>query len=84
LSYLFIPKNISKRAKTIFLTELKNQKINTEYIIISIPIFSSDNKKAYVEIDYYSKNRNFGESFFLEKIGEKWKVVYRLGNWSAC
>jgi hypothetical protein len=84
LPNLDIPKNISKRAKIISLAELKNKKINPEYIIISIPIFSSDNKKAYVEIDYYSKKRNFGESFFLEKIGEKWKVVYRFGNWSAC
>nr|WP_315151221.1 hypothetical protein [uncultured Flavobacterium sp.] len=84
LPKLYIPKNISKRVKTISLTELQSQKLNTEYIIVSIPIFSNDNKKAYVEIDYYSKNRNFGESFFLEKIGEKWKVVYRFGNWSAC
>lgn len=84
LSNLYIPKNISKSAKTISLDELKNQKINTQYMMISIPIFSSDNMKAYVEIDYYSKNRNFGESFFLVKIGEKWKVVYSRGNWSAC
>ncbi|MCZ8228354.1 hypothetical protein [Flavobacterium sp.] len=84
LSNLYIPKSISKSAKTISLEELKSQKINAQYMIISIPIFSSDNKKAYVEIDYYSKNRNFGMSFFLQKIGEKWKVVYSRGNWSAC
>lgn len=84
LPNFYIPKEISKRTKTISLSELKRQKTTTGYIIISIPIFSSDNKKAYVEVDYYSKNRNFGESYFLEKNGEKWKIVYSLGYWSSC
>ena len=66
------------------LSKLKNDNITNEFIIFSIPIFSSDNKKAYIEIDIYSKMYRHGESYFLEKNKGKWRVIYSATNWSAC
>jgi len=84
LSHYSIPNEISEKVKTISLATLKNQKEKNEYIIMSIPIFSIDNKKAYIEIDTYAKDYKHGESFYLEKNGEKWKVIYIVNNWNQC
>jgi len=78
---LKIPKSIIQNFKTVELTE--NLKITKKYIQFSIPIFSEDNTKAYIEFDYYSDNENsHGCSIYLEKMHGKWKIKYIEGGWS--
>ena len=78
---LKIPKSIIQNFKTVELTE--NLKITKKYIQFSIPIFSKDNTKAYIEFDYYSDNENsHGCSIYLEKKNGKWKIKYIEGGWS--
>ncbi|WP_431244923.1 hypothetical protein ACQ9BO_12320 [Flavobacterium sp. P21] len=59
-----LPEKISKKLKTISVSKIDKAQ---DYIILSIPIFSEDNKKAYMEIDCYSKELPFGTSVYLEK-----------------
>jgi hypothetical protein len=75
-----IPKSITQKFKTVELTE--NLKIAEKYIQFSIPIFSKDNTKAYLEFDHYSNNENsYGNSIYLEKIAGKWQIKYIEINW---
>ena len=75
-----IPKSITRKFETVELT--KNLKITEKYIQFSIPIFSKDNTKAYLEFDHYSDNENsYGNSIYLEKINGKWKTKHIEGNW---
>ena len=81
LKELKIPKSITQGFKTVESTE--NLKITEKYIQFSIPIFSEDNTKAYLEFDYYSDNENsYGNSIYLEKKNGKWKIEYIKGNWN--
>lgn len=81
LKELKIPNSITQNFKTVELTE--NLKTAKKYIQFSIPIFSKDNTKAYLESDYYSDNENsYGNSIYLEKKNGKWKIKYIEGNWS--
>lgn len=75
-----IPKSIIQKFKTVELT--KNLKITEKYIQFSIPIFSKDNTKAYLEFDHYSKNDSYGKSIYLEKKEGKWKIKYIERNWN--
>ena len=76
-----IPKSITRKFKTI--EQTKNFKITEKYIQFSIPIFSTDNTKAYLEFDYYSNNENsYGNSIYLEKINGKWSIKYVERNWA--
>lgn len=75
-----IPKRITQNFITVELT--KSLKITKKYIQFSIPIFSKDNTKAYLEFDHYSDNENsYGNSIYLEKVNGKWKIKYIDGNW---
>ena len=76
-----IPKSIIRKFKTIEKT--KNVKVAEKYIQFSIPIFSTDNTKAYIEFDHYSNNDNsYGKSIYLEKRNGKWNIKYVEANWS--
>jgi hypothetical protein len=76
-----IPKSITQKFKTVELT--KNLKITEKYIQFSIPIFSKDNKKAYLEFDKYTDNENsHGNSIYLEKTNGKWKIKYIERLWA--
>lgn len=76
-----IPKSITQKFKTVELT--KSLKITEKYIQFSIPIFSKDNTKAYLEFDHYSDNENsYGKSIYLEKVNGKWKIKYIERNWA--
>ncbi|MEY4011483.1 MAG: hypothetical protein RIT22_607 [Bacteroidota bacterium] len=76
-----IPKNIITHFKTVEKT--KNLKTTKKYIQFSIPIFSSDNTKAYIEFDHYSNNENsYGKSIYLEKIDNKWEIKLIEKNWA--
>ena len=74
-----LPKNILQSEKLIKLDIKKPN--NPEYYEITFPIFSSDNKKAYIEIDTFTKEYCFGSSFYLEKIENKWKIIDQQGTW---
>ncbi|MGG5576127.1 hypothetical protein ACPDHL_02145 [Myroides sp. C15-4] len=77
-----IQKNITQKFKTVELTE--RIKIDETYIQFSIPIFSKDNTKAYLEFDYYSVNEDsFGISIYVEKVNGKWKIKYTARNWNT-
>jgi hypothetical protein len=76
-----IPKSITQNFKTVELT--KNLKITKKFIQFSIPIFSKDNTKEYLEIDYHSNNENScGSSIYLEKTNGKWKIKNIERNWA--
>lgn len=76
-----IPKTITGKFKTV--EQTKNLKITEKYIQFSIPIFSADNTKVYVEFDSYSNSEDsYGNSLYLEKIEGKWKIKYVEVNWA--
>lgn len=76
-----IPKSIIRKFKT--LEQTKNIKVAKKYIQFSIPIFSTDNTKAYIEFDHYSNNDNsYGNSIYLEKRNGIWNIKYVEANWS--
>jgi hypothetical protein len=53
-----------------------------DFYEISIPIFSSDNKKAYVELSHYCGTLcGDGRSIYLEKVNEKWKIISKRETW---
>ena len=77
-----IPKSITGKFKT--LEETKNLKVTEEYLQFSIPIFSTDNEKAYIEFDHYANNENsYGFSIYLEKTKGKWKIKSIERNWAT-
>ena len=77
-----IPKSITGKFKT--LEQTKNFKVTEEYIQFSIPIFSTNNEKAYIEFDNYTKNENsYGYSIYLEKKKGKWKIKSIERNWAT-
>lgn len=76
-----LSKNIAGKIKTIPVSKIENA---IDYMIFSIPIFSEDNKKAYMEIDCYSKELPYGESVYLEKKENVWKVIDTKIIWVKC
>jgi len=80
-----INNSFSKKLK---LTTFKEQKIlsknnrDTDFLQLSIPIFSSDNNKAYVEINEICfGNCGWGKAIYLEKRNGKWTIVYKHQLW---
>ncbi|WDF48474.1 hypothetical protein PQ459_08345 [Chryseobacterium sp. KACC 21268] len=53
-----------------------------QYYEFEIPLFSKDNKTAYIELNYHSKGY-FGKgiAYILKKENDKWKVVDRTLTW---
>lgn len=76
-----LPQKISKKLKIIPVSEI--DKAN-DYIILSIPIFSEDNRKAYMEVDCYSKELPYGVSVYLEKKDSVWKIINTKNIWTKC
>ena len=49
---------------------------------MTIPIFSLDNQKAYLELNHYCGGLcGSGESIYLEKIKGKWKIIDKWTTW---
>lgn len=49
---------------------------------MTIPIFSSDNQKAYIELNHYCGGLcGSGKSIFLKKIDGKWKIIEIWRTW---
>lgn len=70
------------------ITTLKEQKLkikNSEQInfyLINIPIFSSDNNKAYIEVDKICSGEcGYGTEIYLEKLNGKWKIIKSKLSW---
>src|SRR5690606_20552213 len=80
LNNLTIPKSALGKFK---FTCLENGKIPERYIQFSFPIFSKDNKKAYIEYDQYNGFDGGGQSIYLQKIRGKWKVIEITRNWNS-
>ena len=76
-----IPKNIARKIKTIPVSKIENA---IDYMLFSIPIFSEDNKKAYIEIEYYPKELPYGLAVYLEKKDNVWKVIDTKTIWIKC
>lgn len=79
---VIIPRDIVKNFKTVVYSD--KTPIAKRYVQFSFPIFSKDNKRAYVEFDHHSTLERYGNGLLLEKINGKWKIVEILRGWNAC
>jgi hypothetical protein len=53
-----------------------------KYYEMSIPIFSNDKKKAYVELGYHCGPLcGNGDAYFLVKTNGAWKIIKKIGTW---
>jgi hypothetical protein len=81
---LKLEKKILSKLNSITVKEAQ-AKYKKEYINLyemSIPIFSLDNKKAYVQLNNYCGSLcGEGIEVFLEKINGKWKIIYKQRTW---
>jgi hypothetical protein len=75
-------------SRKIKLTTFKEQKIKSKanldatFFYITIPIFSADNTKAYVEVNKISFAKSgWGEAIYLERKNGKWKIIYKEELW---
>lgn len=78
-----INKNLYSKLKTITFERIKLSKKfrKLKYYDISIPIFSLDNTKAYVELNYHYLRFGSGRAIYLQKIKGKWKVIQHRRTW---
>ena len=64
--------------------EIKKKKIGESYNFfeMTIPIFSLNSRKAYVQLSNYCGHLcGHGEAIYLEKINGKWKIVQKYRIW---
>ncbi|WP_426095978.1 hypothetical protein [Flavobacterium sp. DSR2-3-3] len=74
--------NLFEKVKIITRKEIdSSKKYSTRYYEISIPIFSKDNTKAYVEVNKHIKSFGSGYIVYLEKINEKWRIISKRRTW---
>ncbi|ESU21168.1 hypothetical protein FCR2A7T_07000 [Flavobacterium cauense R2A-7] len=69
-------------------TSTKKAKLKTKidegyyFCEMTIPLFSKDTNKAYVELAYYcGRLCGGGKSIFLEKINGEWKIIESYSTW---
>lgn len=60
---------------------LPNQSQSVKYYDLTIPLFSRDNEKAYIELTTNCPGCGGATAFYLEKINSKWKVVGMENRW---
>jgi hypothetical protein len=82
---LKIDKAISEKlSSTTFEEELNKKKNGKEYDFynLSIPIFSLDKQKAFVELEHHCGSLcGSGKGYYLKKINGKWKIVQEWRTW---
>lgn len=62
----------------------RKKRIESRFYEIGIPLFSKDNKKAYVELrTFCGRLCGNGQALFLEKINGKWKIIQRFETWTS-
>ncbi|MFV5692772.1 hypothetical protein ACM55K_12160 [Flavobacterium sp. LT1R49] len=77
-----IDKNSFDKVQMITRKEIKSSKRNSlRYYEISIPIFSKDNTKAYVEVNKHILSFGSGYIVYLEKVNGKWKIISERMTW---
>ena len=55
-----------------------------DFYEMTIPVFSSDNQKAFIQLNHYCNGLcGNGVSLFLEKINGKWKIVDTWETWMS-
>lgn len=75
---------IDKINSTTIEKEILKQKIGEKYNFydMTIPIFSKDNSKAYVELNHHcGAFCGEGKAFFLSKTNGKWRIIYKYIKW---
>lgn len=82
---LKIEKNLAEKinltTKDIEINKRKNHKPYS-YYQMTIPIFSFDKKKAYLELNHYCGGLcGSGKSIYLKKINSKWKIIEKWCTW---
>ena len=76
-----IIEKINTTSKNIELEKKKNGK-SYNYYEMTIPIFSKDNQKAYLELNHFCGHLcGSGKSIYLNKINGKWKIVNKWRTW---
>lgn len=82
---LKIEKEVVEKINLTTIDKEKNKsKIGKPYKFyeMTIPIFSSDNEKAYLELNYYcGRLCGVGLSIFLIKINGQWKIINKRRTW---
>jgi hypothetical protein len=80
-----IENSFSRKIKlTTFQEQRVKAKSNVEadFLYLSIPIFSADNRKAYIEItEICFGNCGWGKALYLTKENGKWKILYEKELW---
>ncbi|MFC5682990.1 hypothetical protein ACYE2N_03555 [Flavobacterium sp. MAHUQ-51] len=80
-----IDKEISEKLNSTTLEiELAKKKNGKKYDFynLSIPIFSQDRQKAFVELEHHCGSLcGSGTGFYLKKVNGKWKVVEKWRTW---
>ena len=76
-SRLIVPEGnfVSKRYEQ---KNKRSQGKSYRFYDLTIPIFSSDMNKAYVELTLYGSG---AQALYLEKINSKWTIIRRIGLW---
>ncbi len=74
--------------RNVISTSTKKAKLKTKidegyyFCEMTIPLFSKDNNRAYVELAYYcGRLCGGGKSIFLEKINGEWKIIESYETW---
>jgi hypothetical protein len=74
--------------KRILLTTYEEQKkksknnLDASFLFLTIPIFSADHNKAYLEINEKCfGNCGWGKAIYLEKENGEWKIIYKCELW---
>jgi len=82
---LKIDKNLAEKINlTTKIKEINKRKIGKpySYFEMTIPIFSLDKNKAYLELNHYCGSLcGSGKSIYLKKINGKWKIVDKWRTW---
>jgi hypothetical protein len=80
-----IENSLYKKIKLTTFQEQKNKfqaNQDAEFLYLTIPIFSSDNTKAYMEVcEICFGNCGWGRAIYLEKKNGKWEIVYKNELW---
>ena len=66
--------------------ELIKRKYHRKYRLyeMTIPVFSIDRQKAYVQLDYFCGSLcGGGKAIYLKKINGKWTIIQKWGTWMS-
>lgn len=74
-------KNVNLMSKENARNQMKDEGLFS-YYIMTIPILSKDNQKAYVELNLYCGSLcGAGMSIYLQKLNGKWTIIHPRDTW---